>query len=180
MLVALTTSESTQIAVAGFTALTAVAAFASVFRVERDRWRRAIPDFHVELIFDGVNNETRLTIANLGGPAREARVMGTYMDFGWFTPTPPTTYWRSGETRTYRVSIPVIPGGEDRTIVEARDLRKKQLVLTTTGGASYRWPLRKAKKLSLKAEWERLFSGHPTPLDVPHTPMKVELIERFL
>ena len=60
-----------------------------------------------------------MTIANDGGPAREVRVMGTLGPFGWVTPTPPTTYWRSGESRTYRLSMPLVRG-EVLAFVEAR------------------------------------------------------------
>jgi hypothetical protein len=176
----LSAGDWAQIAAAAFTALTALAAFASVYRVERDRWRKGIPDFHIELLADAPNNEMRLTIANLGGPARDARVAGTLGDFGWFTPTPPTAYWRTGEVRTYKVNIPVVRDCEACAIVEARDLRMKQLVIATVGGAAYRWPLRQAKELSLRKEWEQLFPGTPTPLDVPYTPMSVELTERTL
>lgn len=176
----LSAGDWAQVAAAVFTALTALAAFASVYRVERDRWRKGIPEFHIELLADGPNKEMRLTVANLGGPARDARVAGTLGDFGWFTPTPPSGYWRTGEARTYKVSMPVITDREARAIVEARDLRMRQLVIATVGGATYRWPLRQAKKLSLSKEWQQLFPGTPTPLDVPYTPMSVELIERTL
>jgi hypothetical protein len=175
----LSDGEWAQVAAAAFTALTALAAFASVARVERDRWRRAIPEMHLEVLVDAVHNEVRMTAANLGGPARDVRVMGTLGEYGWLTPTPPTTYWRSGESRTYRLSVPPIGGLETLAFVEARDLRMKQLVVATAGGATYRWPLRKAKKLSAAEEWRRLFPNAPSPLDVPNTPMAVELVERL-
>ena len=177
--IAVRTGDWAQLGAAVFTALTALAAFASVARVERDRWTRAIPDFELEIIGDVVNDEMRMTVANLGGPAREVRVFGTLGGYGWLTPTPPTAYWRAGESRTYRLAMPVVRG-EVNAGVEARDRRKKQLVLVTAGGAAYRWPLRKAKKLSLGAEWERLFPGQPTPADVPKTSVVVELLEQNL
>jgi hypothetical protein len=132
----------------------------------------------LEIIGDAVNNEVRMTVVNLGGPAREVRLMGTHGDYGWFTPTPPTTYWHPGEIRTYRLGMPLVRDVDSLAFVEARDLGKKQLVIATVGGATYRWPLRKAKKLSLAKEWERLFPGAPTPLDVPFKQVAVELLEQ--
>jgi hypothetical protein len=55
------TSDWALIATAGFTAITAVAAFASVFRVERDRWRRTIPEMSLEVLADAPSNEMRMT-----------------------------------------------------------------------------------------------------------------------
>lgn len=173
------TSDWALIATAGFTALTALAAFGSVFRVERDRWRRNIPEMHLEILADVPNREMRMTVVNLAAPAREVRVIGTIGDFGWATLTPPTSYWRPGETRTYRIGMPLLTDQEARAFVEARDLGKRRLVIATVGGATYRWPLRKAKKLSAAKEWERLFPGCPSPLDVAHKPMALELIERL-
>ena len=121
-----------------------------------------------------------MTVANLGGAAREVRVMETLGEYGWFMPTPPTTYWRPGESRTYRLSMPLITNAVSNAFVEGRDLGKKQLVVTTAGGATYRWPLRKAEKLSASKEWERLFPDAPMPLDVPYAPIAVELVERHL
>lgn len=177
---AIATGEWAQIAAAGFTALTAAAAFASVARVERDRWKRNIPEMHIEIVADAVNNEMRMTVVNLGGPAREVRVIGTIGQFGWMHNTPPTTYWRPGESRTYRIAIPLITDVEAQAFVEARDLSKKQLVVATVGGASYRWPLREAEKFNAAKEWEQLFPGSPLPLALPYPQMAIELVERSL
>jgi hypothetical protein len=95
-------------------------------------------------------------------------------------PTPPTTYWRPGESRTYRISMPLIMDVETYAFVEARDLGKRQLVVSTAGGATYRWRLRRAKRLSAQKEWERLFPGRPGPFQVQYTPMAIELIERTI
>jgi hypothetical protein len=135
---------------------------------------------HLELLADAVNDEMRMTVANLGGPAREVRVIGTIGQFGWVHNTPPTTYWRPGESRTYRISMPLITDVEAQAFVEARDLGKKQLVIATVGGASYRWPLRKAEKLSLADEWERLFPNNPRPDALQYPQMAIELVERNL
>lgn len=176
----LTDGEAAEVAGAGFTALTALAAFASVFRVERDRWRRSIPDFHIDMLGDIPNQEMRMTVANLGGPAREVRLMGSVGQYGWFTPTPPTTYWRPGESRTFRLGMPVVPGAMSYIFVEARDLRKQHLVVATGGGATYRWPLKEAESLSPGEEWRRLFPDQPAPLDLPYFPVVVEAVERNL
>jgi hypothetical protein len=176
----LTDGEWAEIGSAAFTACTALAALASVMRVERDRWRRTVPEMHLEIIADAVNDEMRMTVANLGGAAREVYLMGTLGDYGWLTPSPPTAYWRPGESRTYRLSMPLITGVETHAFVEGRDLRKKQVIVATAGGAVHRWPLRKAKKLSRADEWQRLFPDRPSPPDVPHSPIAVELVERNL
>jgi hypothetical protein len=63
-------------------------------------------------------------------------------------------------------------------LVEGRDMAKRYVFVTTYGGATYRWPLRTAKKLSAEKEWARRFPDSPSPLDVQHGPMRVELIER--
>ena len=176
----LSAGDVAEIAAAAFTAVTALAAVASVFRVERDRWRRALPDLHIEILADAVNQEMRMTVANLGGPAREVRVIGTIGAFGWMHHTPPTTYWRPGEMRTYRLSMPLLVDTVACAFVEARDLGKKQLVVATVGGAAYRWPLREALQLSPAKEWERLFPGSPPPTEVTYPQVALELVERIV
>jgi hypothetical protein len=176
----MTTADWAQVASALFTALAAGAAFASVFRVERDRWRRTIPEFHIEVLADVPNDEMRMTVVNLAAPAREVRVMGTIGPFGFVHSTPPSTYWRSGESRTYRISMPLMTDAMVYAFVEGRDLGKRQLAVATVGGATYRSPLRRAKKLSAAKEWQRLFPGQAGPLDVQYTPMAIELVERNL
>jgi hypothetical protein len=171
-------SEWAQIAIALFTAVTALAALLSVRRVEQDRRARLIPELHIEILCDIPNNEMRLTVVNLGAPAREVRVMGTVGDFGFFHPTPPTTYWQEGESRTYRISMPVRPGVEAQAFVEARDLGKKYLVVATVGGATYRWNLSEAEKLSPAEEWRKLFPNDQMPPDVKYPQMAIELVER--
>jgi hypothetical protein len=174
----LSDGEWAAIASAAFTALTALAALASVFRIERDRWRQAAPEMHLEILADAVNNEMRMTIANLAAPARDVRIMGTLGGFGWFYPTPPTTYWTSGETRTYRLRMPLIHGEEAQAFVEARDIGKRRLVIATIGGKAYRWSVRKAEKLSPAEEWRRLYPDNPPPTDVQHPQVAIELVER--
>src|ERR1700721_2349823 len=122
----LTDGEVAEMASAAFTAMAGGGAFASVARVERDRRNATIPELHIDVLGDAVNNEMRLTIANLGAPAREVRTAGTIGDFGWFTPTPPTAYWRSGESRTYKLGMPLIHDTEAQAFVEARAIRMKQ------------------------------------------------------
>ena len=74
--------------------------------------------------------------------------------------------------------MPLLTDAVVYAFVEGRDLGKRQVVLSTVGGATYRWPMRRAKKLSAEKEWQRLFAGEAGPLDVPHGPMAIELIER--
>lgn len=170
-----------QVLSAVFTALAAFAAWASVFRVERDRRRRGWPDPHVELLVDLRDQEVRLTVVNHGGPAREVSVFGVLGDYGFAGLVPPGSYWQPGERRVLRISMPPVTDAEvARVFVEARDMAKKYLFVGTHGGASHRWPLRKAKKLSAAKEWEKLFPGFPGPLDVRYTPMNLEVIERTL
>jgi hypothetical protein len=97
----LTTADWAQVGSAFFTALTALAAFAAVVRVERDRWRQTLPDLYMEVLTDVPNDQMRVTIVNHGGPAREVRVMGTIGTFGFYGITPPMTYWRPGESRAF-------------------------------------------------------------------------------
>lgn len=132
----------------------------------------------MEVVTDVPNHQMRMTVVNQGGPAREVRVMATIGDFGFFGLLPPTTYWRSGESRVFELSMPLVADQDVKGFVEGRDLAKRQLILGTPGGASYRWPLRKAKRLSAGKEWGRLYPGEPTPLDVPHGPMAIKLLER--
>lgn len=139
-----------------------------------------MPDMHLEVLVDLVAQEVRLVIVNHGGPAREVRVMGVLGDFGWAGIVPPTSYWQPGEERTVVVSMPPITADTNHAFVEARDLGKRHVLVATTGGATYRWPLRKAKTLSAQKAWERLFPGIPGPLDVPHTPMHMDTVERRL
>jgi hypothetical protein len=171
-------AEWAQIAIALFTAVTALAALLSVRRVEQDRRARLIPELHVEVICDVPNDQMRLIIVNLAASAREVRVMGSIGEFGFTHNTPPTTYWQSGESRTYIISMPVLPRVEAYVFAEARDLGKKFLVVATVGGATYRWNLRQAEKLSPAAEWYKLFPGKPLPLDLKYPQMAIELVER--
>lgn len=161
-----------------FTALAAFAALGTVVRVELDRRRQTWPGLQVEVIVDMPKQETRLTVINYGGPAREVRVMGTMGDFGFAGSLAPSTYWQPGERRTFQVAVPPMRLDKVQIFVEGRDMGKRHLFVTTFGGATYRWPLRKAKKLSAELEWRRLFPGTPGPLDVKHSPMNMELIER--
>jgi hypothetical protein len=170
--------EIAEIASAAFTAAAAAAAFMSVARVERDRRNASIPDLHIDVIGDAVNNEMRMTIANLSAPAREVRTMGTIGDFGWFTPTPPTAYWRSGESRTYRLAMPFLLDTEVQAFVEARAIRMRQLVVATVGGTDFRWSLRKLEQMSPASEWAEIYPDDPNPTQVSHSPIAVELVER--
>ena len=170
--------EVAEIASAVFTAGAALAAFMSVARVERDRRNATIPDLHIDVLGDAVNNEMRVTIANMGAPAREVRMMGTIGSYGWFTPTPPTTYWRSGESRIYRLAMPLLLNTEAQAFVEARAIRMAQLVIATVGGTQFRWPLRKLEKMSPKTEWEQIYPGTLSPIEVQHRPIAVDLVER--
>lgn len=177
MMLALSTPEWAEVGAATFTALAALAAWAAVLQATHERRVAQRPDLHVELVGDLPNQETRLEVANYGGPAREVKVAGVLGPFGFYGVLPPTSQWAPGESRTIRVSIPPI----DTTafvFVEARDTAKRYLFVSTIGGATYRWPLRRAKKLSTMREWQRLFPESRDPLSVAHTPMQMELVER--
>jgi hypothetical protein len=54
---------------------------------------------------------------------------------------------------------------ESAIFVEGRDMAKRHLFVTTYRGATYRWSLWKAKKLSAEKQWKRLFPGTPSPVD---------------
>lgn len=167
-----------QILGAVFTAIAALAAWATVASAARDRRRAAWPSLHVELLMDMPNQEVRLTVLNYGGPAREVRVLGTIGDFGIAGFVPPSTYWRPGEWRVLKVSMPIVKVDEIQLFVEGRDMAKRYVFVTTYGGKSYRWSLKKAEKMSVLDEWKELFPGLPDPLSVPHAPMDLELLER--
>jgi hypothetical protein len=55
--------------------------------------------------------------------------------------------------------MPLVRDAVVNAFVEGRDLGKRQLIIGTVGGATYRWPLRRAKKLNAQKEWQRLFPG---------------------
>jgi hypothetical protein len=176
----LSDGELAEIGSAGFTALTALAAFASVARVERDRWKSQIPDLHIEVLADIPNDEMRVTIFNLGGAAWDVQTLGVIGPYGWVYLTPPTSFWRAGESRTYTLSMPTLGDQDVYTFVEGRDVRKKHVVITTHGGAVYRWPLRKVRRLSAAKMWQRLFPGIPAPYEATHPQPALELVERHL
>jgi hypothetical protein len=167
-----------QVASALFAAVAAGAAWWTVFRAERDRREAAYPDLHVELLGDRPKDEMRLTVVNLGGPGREVKVMGTVGEYGFYSLTSPSTYWQPGERRVWLLAMPVVDAPSANVVVESRDMRKQWLFATTFGGAYYRWPLRKAKKRSAESTWRELFPGQPGPLEVPKTPVDLELVER--
>lgn len=90
MITALTATEWAQLAGTAFTAIAASAALLTVIRAEKDRWDRRLPDFQVEPLRDFVADQTRLTIINHGGPARDVRIAGVEGKFGYFGVVPPT------------------------------------------------------------------------------------------
>jgi len=61
--------------------------------------------------------------------------------------------------------------------VEGRYVRKRHLFVATVGGATTRWPLRKAKKLSSEDVFRRLFPDEGTPLDASRL-VPYEVMER--
>lgn len=137
-----------------------------------------MPDLQIEVLIDLDRREVRLHVANYGGPAREVNVFGALGDFSFMGIVPPTSFWQSGESRTVVLAMPPTNAENVHAFVEGRDLGKRYVTVGTVGGASYRWPLRRAKKLSAAAEWQRLFPGVPGPLDVPHPLVKMETVER--
>ena len=160
-----------QVTSAFFTAVAALAALATVVLLVRDRRRTSWPDLHVEVIVDKPDQEVRLTVVNYGGPAREVRLWGVVGAFGFGGNTEPSTFWQPGERRTFHLHVPPDAMPEESSIfVEGRDMAKRHVFVTTYGGATYRWPLRKATKLSPRKEWERIFPDSPSP--------RVEVIER--
>ncbi len=140
-----------------------------------------LPELHIEVLAHMPNQEMRLKVINYGGAAREVRVMGVIGSFGFFGLIPPSSYWRSGESRTVVLPMPVVTDDDVKAFVEGRDMGKRWLLVGTVGGASYRWPLRKAKKLSAERTWHRLFPNTPTPLDVAHSPVDLaNVVDRNL
>ncbi len=181
MLVALTTAEWAQVGAAFFTALAAGVALFTVIRAERDRRSRQLPEFQIESIRDIPNDEARLTIINYGGPAREVWVAGVEGAYGYAGLVPPTAQWRPGESRTIRLSMPTLPetgAEESKTVVIARDLRMRYTLATTTGGNKKRWRIWKWTKISAASTYEHFFPGEPGPMDVPRSPVHMEVIDR--
>ena len=173
----LNTAEWAQVVSAAFTALAALAAWATVFRIGRDRRRSSWPELHVEVVVDVPGKEVRLSVLNLGGAAREVSIWGIVADFGFGGSTEPSTYWQPGERRTFRLHVPPLAGVEARVFVVGRDMAKRYIFVTTFGGATYRWRWR-FRRLSTEKIWKRLFPGTPNPTEVKHAPMRVEVIER--
>ncbi len=174
----LTEAEWAQVAAAVFTALAALAALWTVIRAERDRADRALPAFHMEPLQDIGAGETRLTIVNFGGPAREVRIAGVHGTYGYAGVVGPTAFWRPGETRTVHLGVPTTGVVEDvHAIVIARDVRKRYLLVATAGGATHRWPLRKSKKLSTADVFAQLFPGVPSPPDAKSV-VRYETVDR--
>lgn len=180
MITALTTAEWAQLAGTAFTAIAASAALLTVIRAERDRWDRRLPDFQVEPLRDIVADDARLTIVNYGGPAREVHVVGVEGEFGYFGVVPPTGQWRSGESRTITLSMPTRPTAhmEANTVVIARDLRLRYTIATTAGGNRERWRIGKRTKISVERVFAHFFPEAPGPLDVPKSPVHMELTDR--
>jgi hypothetical protein len=171
------TAEWAEVLSAVFTAVAAGAAWATVFRFERDRRRSSWPDLHCELVVDMPHQQVRLTVVNYGGPAREVNIYGVAAGFGFMGTLEPSGYWQPGERRTFHVHMPPALDDEAKVFVEGRDMAKRHLFVATIGGATYRWPLWRARRLSAEREWRKLFPGSPNPLDA-QGPMRVEVIER--
>jgi len=174
---AISLGDWAQIASATFTALAAIAALATVVRVERDRRDRQLPDLQVEVVQDLANMQVRAYVVNYGGPAREVTIAGVVGEHGFAGSLGPTTYWRPGESRTVLLGMAVNTEAHvAHVMVEGRDVRKRYLFVATVGGATYRWPLRKAKKLSTEGVFRRLFPEVGSPLNAE--PVRYEVAER--
>ena len=156
-----------QVVGATFTALAAFAALATVVRAEHDRRDRQLPDLHIEVVQDLAASQVRAYVVNYGGPAREVTIAGVLGGHGFAGQLGPTTYWRPGESRTVILGMPVdTEATVAHVMVEGRDVRKRYLFAATVGGATYRWPLRQAKKLSRDLVFRLLFPEVGSPLDV--------------
>ena len=180
MTIALTTAEWAQVAGALFTAVAALTALLTVIRAERERWDRRVPEFQLEPLRDVDSDEARLTIINYGGQARDVHVAGVEGEFGYYGVIPPTGQWRSGESRTILLAMPAAPIGdlEAKTVVVSRDLRLRYTLATTAGGNTKRWRIRKRTELSAADVFAHFFPNSPGPLDVPKTPVRMELSDR--
>lgn len=165
VMLAMEPAEVAQVGSAVFAAIAAFAALATVMRAEHDRRDRALPDLHVEVVQDLGAAQVRAYVVNYGGPAREVRVFGVLGRVGFGGDIGPTSYWRPGESRTVVLGAPPDTGvALAYVFVEGRDVRKRYLFVATVGGATYRWPLRKAKKISSEDIFRRLFPEVGTPL----------------
>lgn len=168
-----------QLATAAFTAVAALAALFTVIRAERDRWDSRFPEFVVESLRDRTNNEARLTIVNYGGPAREVVIAGVEGEYGYAGLIPPSGHWRPGESRTVRLALPAAYAPEEiHVVVIARDLRKRYTLAATVGGARKRWRLHPWRRMSTERVFRRLFPNQRGPLDVPKTPVHMDLVQR--
>ena len=174
---AISAGDWAEIAGALFTALAAFAALATVVRAGRDRRDRQLPDLHIEVVQDLAAQQVRTYVVNYGGPAREVSIAGVLGEYGFAGQLGPTSYWRPGESRTVVLGMPVNTTAKlAYVMVEGRDVRKRYLFVATVGGATYRWPLRKAKKLSTELVFHRLFPEVGSPLDA--TLVRYEVLER--
>ena len=174
---AISVGDFAEIGSAIFTALAAFAALATVVRAGRDRRDRQLPDLQIEVLQDLEAQQVRAYVVNYGGPAREVTIAGVLGEHGFAGRLGPTTYWRPGESRTVVLGMPVNTEVKlAQVMVEGRDVRKRHLFAATAGGATYRWPLRKAKKLSTELVFRRLFPEVGSPLDAEL--VRYEVVER--
>jgi len=163
---AISVGDWAEVAGAVFTAFAAFAALATVVRAKHDRRDRQLPDLHIDVVQDLGAQQVRAHVVNYGGPAREVTVAGVLGQHGFAGHLGPTTYWRPGESRTVVLGMPVdTAAGLAYVMVEGRDVRKRYLSAATVGGATYRWPLRKAKALSTALVFRQLFPEVGSPLD---------------
>jgi hypothetical protein len=177
VLLGATAADWAQFGSAAFTAVAAFAALATVVRAEADRRDRALPDLYVDSVHDLKKGEVRVTVVNYGGPAREVSVAGVEGDFGYAGLVGPTSYWRPGESRTIRLSMP--PGQADvaNAVVVGRDVRMRFVFATTVGGAKERWRVSR-HRVSNEEIFRHFFPAEPSPLQVPGSPIDMETIER--
>jgi hypothetical protein len=168
-----------QILNALFTAVAALAACASVLRIERDRQLRTIPDLHVEVLLDMPAELWRLAVVNHGGLAREVTVMGVIRAVRHLRRAAAEHLLAGGRTAHGSDLVAPLPVEKTHVFVEGWDMAKRRLVVGTVGGATYQWKLRKAKKLSDALTWKKLFPDTPPPHDARHWPMNLELVKRI-
>jgi hypothetical protein len=110
-------------------------------------------------------------------------------NFGYYSLVGPTGYWRPGESRTIRVSMPVRKsrdvGGDAHLVAICRDVRMRFLFAVTSGGASKRWRVatkrgRTPRARSDKHVWRYFFGSAVTPIDAKYAPMAIETVDRLV
>ena len=135
---ALPAADWFQLGAAVFTAVAAIAAWAAVAQVARDRRAAQKPELHIEVTYRVPSGDMFLNVFNEGGPAKMVRFIVIEGDAVCLGNLPPTAFLRRGEHPRDRPDLKAQSEAAMAMIVGA-DLATRFVYARTPNGQERRW-----------------------------------------